>query len=340
MAFSNSKSGRIYLATQSSLTAAATLSGSNCCRHTKVSLTPSNPRSPRNDKTGTLSRTPGVGGYRKCDVSVSMDLAANGTTGAAPPDCDPLLQSLFGQASTVNTGVSVVYNLADISQGGLAYVPITIGHYREPSTVQQQIAWGVIITSCEWGFNDGVIATMKYAGSGVWVPDSKTFSTLDTGGKGGLSSIPAEPSSPVTNGNPAVSFQGSLTCDSNAVATVKKGTLAFSRPASPQYVFGSEYVSGWGLGLRDVNLKFDLYDDDSSMMQDLLQHGVEDTVFGASLTIGNVPGNIWTFALTGLQLTPPGLDDSSSDRWVATFGNMMATVPAIADYNELTLTIT
>lgn len=336
--FSNAKSGRIYVKTQSSLTAAATLAGANCCRHTKVKLMATVPRSPRNDKTGTLSRTPGVGGLRKCDVSVEMDLAANGAVGVIP-DCDPFLQSLFGQAPTVNTGVSVVYTLGDISTG-LAYVPITIAHYRQPSTVQQQIAWGVVMSDCEWGFNDGVIAKMKMSGSGVYAPDSLTFSGLDTGGKGGLGSIPAEPGSPVTNGNPAVAFQGSLTADGNSVLTVKSGTFSFRRTATPQYSFGSEYVTGWGLGMRDVSLKFDLWDDDSTTMSDLLAHGIEDTVFSATLVIGNVAGNIWTFVLTGLQLTPPGLDDGQSDRWVASFSNMAASVASIALTNELTLTIT
>jgi len=340
--FSNSKSGRIYCAVQSSLNTAATLAGSNCCRHTRAKLTPSVPRTPRRDKTGTLSHTPGIGGFRGAQVSVEMDLAANGTLGVKP-DCDPFLQSIFGQAPTVNTGTSVVYNLADISQGTLAYVPITVAHYREPTTVQQQIAWGTIITDAEWNFNgDGseVIAGVKFGGSAVYVPDSLSFSGLDAGGQGGLGSFPAEPTTPVTNGTVAAAFRGSLIADSNSVATIKRGTLSFRRPAGPQYAFGTEYIVGWGLGLRDITLRFDLYDDDSSMMTDLLAHGIEDTVFSATLAIGNVSGNIWTFALTGLQLTPPSLDDGSTDRWVASFGNMMATVPAIANYNELTLTIT
>ena len=336
--FSNARTGRIYLGIQSSFgtafgSPAGTFLGSNCCRHTRCRLIPMNPRSMRNDKTGTLSRTPGVGGLRKASVAIDMDLAANGAPGVKP-DCDPLLQSIFGQAPTIVASTSVTYNLLD------AFVPISIGHYRLPSTVQQQVAWGTCIDSVEWGFNDGVIARTKYTGTAAYVPDTLSFSTLDTGGKGGITSIGAEPGSPVTNGGVAVAFQGSLTTNSNAVATVKSGTLSFKRPASPQYAYGTEYMQGFGLGVRDVSLKFDLWDDDSTMMTDLLAHGVEDVVFGATLVIGNVAGNIWTFTLSGFQIEPPSLDDSSNDRWVASFNPMNATVATLGLTNELVLAIT
>lgn len=331
--YSNARSGRLYVATQGSIGAAATLTGSNCCRHSKLKLTPSNPRTPRNDKTGTLSKTPGVGSFRGCSVSGEMDLAANGAPGVKP-DCDPFLQSLFGAAPTISAGVSVTYALAD------AFVPLTVAHYRLPSTVQQQLAWGVAIDSAEWGFNDGVVAKWKLSGSGVYCPDSLSFSSLDAGGKGGLVSFPVEPSSPVTNGGVATAFSGSLTVDSQTMASVKSGTLSFRRPVTPQRAFGSSYIQGWGLGQRDVSLKFDLWDDDSAAMTDMLTHGVVDTVFGATLVIGNVAGNTWTFTLSGLQLTPPSLEDGSNDRWVAQFGNMSATVATLGLTNELSLVIT
>ena len=339
--FSNSRSGRLYVATQSSLGAAATLTGSNCCRHTKVKLTPENPRTPRDDKTGTLSRTPGMGGYRGASVSVEMNLAANGAAGTKP-DCDPFLQSLFGAAPTVVAATSVTYALAD------AYIPITIGHFRIPSTVQQQIAWGVAMSSLDLGFNDGVNAKLKMAGSGVYVPDSTSFSTLDAspawpspGGKGGLLIAAfTEPATPVTNGSAACSFAGSLTVNSNAVTTVKSGSLSFKRAVTPQRSFGTPSPTGWGLGVRDVALKFDLFDDDSAYMTDLLQHGVEDNVFGAVFVLGNIAGNIWTFTLSGLQLTPPGLDDGSGDRWVASFSDMAASVATLGLTTELSLVIT
>jgi hypothetical protein len=293
-----------------------------------------NPRAVRNDKTGTLSRVPGITGLRSASVSVEMDLAANGSPGVKP-DCDPFFQSLFGQAPTVVGTTSVTYNLTD------AFIPITIGHFRTPSTVQQQIAWGVAMSEADWGFNDGVVSKLKMSGTGVYVPDSLTFATLDAGAKGSqLIAAFTEPSTPVTNGGVVTSFSGSLTMNSNAVATVKSGTLTFRRPVTPQYSFGSQYVAGYGLGMRDIALKFDLWDDDGAAMTDLLTHGVEDNVFGAVLVLGNVAGNTWTFTLTGLQVTPPSLEDGSGDRWVAQFGNMNATTASLTTTAELILAIT
>lgn len=332
--FSNARTGRIYVGTQSAIGSPATLTGASACRHTKVSLKAMNPRTPRNDKTGTLSKTAGIGGLRMCSVSCDMDLAANGAPGVKP-DCDPFLQSIFGAAPTIVASTSVTYNLAD------AFIPITIGHFRLPSTVQQQIAWGVAISSVDWGFNDGVIAKMKMSGSGVWVPDSFTLSTLDSVGAAGLiSSAFTEPTSPVTNGGVATAFRGSLTVDSTVVATVKSGSLGFKKPISPQYAYGNAYPQGWGMGTRNIGLKFDLWDDDSSMMLDLLQHDIQDTVIGATLVIGNVAGNIWTFTMTGLQLSPPTLDDGSNDRWVAQFPEVAATTASIGATTEVILAIT
>jgi hypothetical protein len=330
--FSFSRSGRLYLATQTSLTAAATLAGSNACRHTKCQIKPMNPRSPRNDKTGTLSRTPGIGGLRKATVSIDLDLAANGTPGTKP-DCDPILQSLFGQAPTVSAGTSVAYALAD------AVVPVTVGHYRLPSTVQQQIAFGTVFESAEWGFMDGVVAKWKASGQAVYSPDSLSFSALDTNGKGGLGAFPVEPTSPVTNGSPAAAFQGSITLDGTAVTTLKSGNLKFSRPVEPEYSFGSEYPTSMSPDVRSIGLTFSLWDDDSTYMSDLLQKGVGDAVIGATLVIGNVAGNIWTFVLKGLQVVPPSLEDGSK-RWSANFDEESASASSITALDEIALTIT
>ena len=332
MAFSYSRSGHLYLKTQSVYGTAATLAGSNACRNTSVKIVPMNPRTKRNDKTGNLSRPVGIGGLRKATVAIGMDLAGNGSAGTAP-DCDPILQSLFGQAGTASGGVSYSYTLAD------ATVPVTVGLFRTPSTVQQQLAFGVNFEEANFSFNDGVVSKWTCTGQGVYAPDSLTFSTLDTGGKGGLGSFPTEPGSPVTNGAPVSAFAGSLTLDSTAVATLKSGTLKFNRPIELEYAYGSAYSVSASPTERNIQLAFQLYDDDSALMIDLLQHGIQDAVIGATLVMGSVAGNIWTWVLKGLQLTPPSLEDGGN-RWVASFDAASASASTPSALDEVALTLT
>jgi Phage tail tube protein len=336
--YSFSRSGRLYMAMQTVYGTAVTLSGSNACRHTKCIIKPANPRSPRNDKTGTLSRTPGIGGLRKATVSITMDQAAHGTPGVLP-DCDPILQSLFGGPATVNAGVSVIYAPTPTTDAN-AVPAVTVGYYRLPSTVKQQIAWGTNFSSAKFGLNDGVIAKWSAEGEAGNAVDSLSFSALDTNGKGGISSFPAEPSSPVTSGAPVAAFQGSITIGGTSVPTLTVGALAFGRPVEQEYSYGNQYPTSVSPDMRSVGFGFTLKDDDSALMTALLADGISDGVVAASLVQGNVAGNIWTWALGGLQLTPPSPDDSSKKLWLAVFEESMASASAIAVTDEISLTIT
>ena len=334
---SASQSGRIYLATQTpaNLLVASTFTGSNCCRHTKINIKTTNPRYPRNDKTGTLSRTPGAGGRRTCNVDITMDVAANGSPGVAP-DCDPILQSLFGGAGTPVASTSYTYNIYDQGQ-----VPVTVGHYRLPSTMRQQIAFGVNFSTMKMSFNEDKVSSVQFTGSGVWAPDSMQFATLDTVGKGGISSFPAEPSSPTTNGPPAAAFLGSLTLDGNSIVRLKSASLTYSRPWQAVFPYGGYYATLFAPGPRRVGLSFEVYDDDSTTMTDLVAHGIEDNVLGAVLVNGNVAGNTWTHTLSGLQLDMPDLDDSSGGNlWTAKWDEAQASVSSISATNEYVLAIT
>lgn len=331
---SYSRSGRLYLATQTlaNFAVATSLTGSNACRNTSCKIKPENPRTKRNDKTGTLSRQPGISGLRKCTVNIGMDLAGNGAAGTKP-DCDPILQSLFGQAPVVVASTSVTYSLAD------ATIPVTVGHYRTPSTVQQQIAFGVNFDTAQWSFNDGVVSKWTASGPGIWSPDSLTFSGLDTGGKGGLGSFPVEPVTPVTNGTPVSAFMGSLTLDGISVATVKSGTVKFSRPIEMEYAYGSEYAASASPTERNIELGLELYDDDSAGMSTLLTSALQDAVVGATLVMGSIAGNIWTWTFKGFQLTPPSLEDGGN-RWVANFGENSASSSAPLNLDEVSLALT
>jgi hypothetical protein len=267
-----------------------------------------------------------------------MDQAAHGTPGVLP-DCDPILQSLFGGPATVNAGTSVVYAPTPTTDANAVPV-VTVGYYRLPSTVKQQIAWGTSFTSAKFGMNDGVIAKWTAQGDAAYAVDSMSFASLDTNGKGGLSSFPAEPTSPVTSGSPVAAFQGSITIGGTSVPTLTTGALSVSRPVEQEYSYGNAYPTSVSPDMRSIGFSFTLKDDDSALMTALLADGISDGVVAATLVQGNVAGNIWTWQLGGLQLTPPSPDDSSKKLWLAVFEESMASASAIANTDEISLTIT
>jgi hypothetical protein len=61
----------------------------------------------RPDKTGTRSQEGMTSGRKVGRWSIEMSLAANGTPGTAP-DCDPILEAMFGQAATVGAGTYAI----------------------------------------------------------------------------------------------------------------------------------------------------------------------------------------------------------------------------------------
>ncbi len=333
---SPSRTGKMYLATQSTFGVAVAVTGSNACRHTKCIITNKNPRERRRDKTGTLSQTAGIGGLRMCDVEIEMDLAGSGTPGT-PPDCNPILASMFGVAPTGSS-----YAMTPTGDG-TAIPGITVAYYRLPSTMPQFIAHSVVFSEMTISFNDGVIAKINFKGQGVWAPSSKTIAQLvtdaDALGTGGLSTVAAEPSTPVTNGHVASAFRGSLTINSIACATLKKGTLTFRRPVTLEQSFGTAYPTSATPGVRNIGVSFSLKDTDDSFMAGLLIASIEDATIPFSITMNTVAGNIWTWGVPQIQISPPAPDDSSS-LWLANFEEAPASASTVAATDELTLVIT
>lgn len=337
MAFALSRNERIYLQKETAFGVipntggTASLTGANCCRHIKASLTPDVALLVRQDKTGSRTPTAGVAGRKSGRWSVEMSLAANGAAGVVP-DCDPILEALFGQAATISAGVSVTYNLAD------AIKSFTLWRFRTPAAVMQQAAFGCVVNEAVFNLGQD-IATCQFSGESVWVPDSVNFATTDTAGKGGLTAFPAEPGSPVTNGGIIAGFTGQATFDGNVLANIRSSTLRIvTGNAIVRDTFGKYYGDSAEGDLRNVALSFSLYDDDQSGTTNLYQKAVSKTPIDVTIQIGTVAANKWTFSLKGIQLAVPNLDDGQR-RWSATFGDSQASGSSITALDEVSLVI-
>jgi hypothetical protein len=331
MAFSLSRNERLYLNPEATFGTIPAFTGSDACRIIKATLVPDVALLTRQDKTGSRSRTAGVAGRKSGKWSVEMSLAANGAAGVVP-DCDPILQAIFGQAATVSSGVSVSYALNDAIQS------FAMASYRTPASVMQRIAFGCVVQEATFNLGQD-IATVSASGECLWVVDSVNFSATDATGKGGLSSFPAEPASPVTNGGIIAGFTGSATFDSNVLANIRTATLKIGTGNSiVKDTFGKYYGDSAEGDLRNVTLSFSLYDQDDAGTTNLYQKAISKTPINVTLQIGTVTGNKWTFTIKGLQLAVPNLDDSQR-RWSASFGDSAASGSSLTALDEVALTI-
>ena len=338
MAYAFSRNERVYLQKETAFGTipntggTASVSGSNACRHVKTSLVPDVALLVRPDKTGSRTQTVGVAGRKLGKWSLDMSLAANGAAGVVP-DCDPLLVALFGADATISTGVSVSYALADVVKS------LCLWRFRTPAAVMQQMALGAVVSDATFNLGQD-IASWTMNGEALWVLDSVNFATTDATGKGGLTSFPTEPSSPVTNGGIIAGFTGVATFDSNVLANIRSATLKISTGnAIVKDTFGSYYGTTPEGDMRKVTLAFDIYDDSGTGTSNLYQKAITKSAINITLQIGTVAGSIWTWTIKGVQLDVPNLSDGQR-RWSASFAESQASGSSLTAMDEVALVIT
>jgi hypothetical protein len=317
---------------ESTFGTAVAVTGSNCCLIKKAVFKPMVDTLVSESKTGTRTIFSGVPGRHHATFSIELELRSNGAAGVKP-DCDPLLQAIFGQAGTVSSGVSVAYALSD-------NIPsFTVYNYRTPSTVAQQVAIGCIMQKATFSLGAN-IASMTVSGVCLYVPDTFTFSTLDAGGKGGLSSIAAEPASPVVNGPIIAGFTGSAVIDSNTFLNIRTADIDINLNNDiPLDVFGSYYGGTPEGDARDVGLTFSLYDDDSTGTQDVYTKSLTKAPITSVMTIGTVAGSIWAFTIKGIQLETPDITEGQR-KWQANVARSRATGSTLTAKDEIALLLT
>lgn len=334
---------RVYLKTESSwgvipnTTGTATLSGSNYCRAISCDLNPTLDIYTRQDKTGNLSYPTGTPGRERGDWKLKMSLAGNGSAGVVP-DMDPILSCLMGQAATVVASTSCTYSLSDNVNS------LDIWSFRTDTAgtgnPNQRVAVGSVVNSATFHLNEN-IATVDFDGIAKLILGSFDFATRgsdgDTAGQSSLTSFPSEPSSPVANGNAAPGYYGSLTMDSQTIATIRSADIKFDMNRKFSQVFGSRYPGCAIAGKRKITFSCELYDGSDTATKDIYTRSYDKATFGATMVIGNVAGNTWTITLSGLQLAPYTYQETDGV-YALRFGDSMAT--SNAGLTEATIAIT
>lgn len=299
-------------------TGTATVAGSNYVRHTKSTLDPTQALIETKDKTGSISATRGALGARGGDWSLELEARPNGAAGVVP-DCDPLLVAAFGQGATIVPATSATYNLAN------AIKSFTIYRFRQPSTIMQRAGIGCVVK--EMGFDFALNANCKITlnGSALWVPDSYALSSLDTIGKGGLTTFPAEPGSPVFNGTPVNGLAGSATIDGDTTQQVTKASIKFATGSviPMDRLFNGQYGSSPERDMLKVTLDLTLYDLDSAAITTLYNKALAGTQVNIVLVSGSVAGSIIEFGLNNCLLPMPKMEDSAR-KWASNLTGIQA----------------
>lgn len=336
MAFSNSRAGRLYLEVPATFGAfnntsgASSIAGSNCAKHVKCVLTPATGLIRPQSKTGTRTMPAGVAGKRGGAFSLTFEFIPNGSGGVVP-DIDPVLQAIFGQASTIVASTSVTYALSDNVQSFNLY------YFRTPSTVKQMAALGCVVEKFEMNLGQDV-ADLTVSGSCISIIDSVTFSSQDSVAKGSLTAFPVEPSSPTTNGAIVPGFIGSATYASNVMTNISTAKISGTIGNKLEYAFGTYEPNIPGGAVRNIAISTDLFDDDTTNSSTLYTDAFTKSAVTIALVLGSVAGARIAPTLIGTQFVSPVMEEGEL-RWMAKYGDSPASGTSVTALNEFGLVI-
>lgn len=304
MASVNSQAQIGHVAIESAFGTAVAPTNTNAFRVIQLVTNPEQAIRRRSDKNIALGQTIGIGGKRSGSGSVRMLLVGSSAAGTAP-DHGPLLQMAMGAAPVVTASTSVKYGLGSNIYTG------SIWNFWNPSDASQYVSLGSAITSLSVDAT-GDDPIIELAFSSLWVLDTDQFATADTIARGGLSSFPAAPSAPVTNGNQISLDAGSATLDGNSLAGIRSFRLNgnFGRDIPQDVKFSGLYGVEPGQDKRDITFDLNIYDKSGDAnMSSLKNKAINKTPIDVTIVMGSVAGHIVEIPLKNVQLGTPQSDD-------------------------------
>lgn len=330
----SSRKRRFFVTAEATFATAVAPTNTSCVLMEDLKIMPVQGEILRPDLTGDDGELVGTPGRRSCTWESSLSIAGSGVAGT-PPDCDKMLVAALGAAHVIVASTSVTYPLGSTISSINPWSYVT-----NPTDATNQVALGAIIDQTEIVL--GADAPMfKFKGEAFWGPDTDEFtdSGMDMVAKGGLSSFPAIPSSPTTNGTPCPGYKLTVTLDSNGFTSAKSTTITLKHNRElPKDAVGG-YPAGPADGLRAVTFDISIYDDDSPAIQDLKVKGKNKTTIACTFVQGTVAGNILTVPLRNVMLGIPEYDTSAKRR-VVTFKSCRAHDTSIGSGDSVSLAFT
>lgn len=239
--------------------------------------------------------------------------------------------SLGTSAGTI-VNQRVIYSLSDDI---LTFVDWS---FRTPASLEQRVSFGNTVETTQFNLGDNAPAEWEASGASIFVLDSKHFATATVEEKGGLTSFPSEPASPVSNGDAAEAFTGRVVIDGNTIVGIRRAQLTVG-PANEIITdtFGSRYGDGVQGDVRNIAITFSLYDDDTAAVDAMKEASLTKAPLRWVMQVGTQPGNTWVFDMQGVQLGRRALTDDDL-RYSIDFDESRAH-GTVSGLNELKLTI-
>ncbi len=228
----------------------------------------------------------------------------------------------------------------------------TLWSFRTPSSLDQRAAHTCVVQEATFNLNQDV-ASWQAQGECMWVLRSSDFANDDLYQQAGLTSFPSEPSTPVTSGSIVPGFTGRFVAAKAVSAssgtafvaaaytftTIRNGTFRLqTQNLLVKDTFGSYYATITEGDVRNIELSFNIYDDDSTQVQLLKQYGDVKTPVDFFISVGTVVGNIWSHYFKNVYLASHVLGDGQL-RFDARYDNSRATTTTLAVRDEYSLTI-
>lgn len=315
MANGFSRIQEVYLAPEVTLGTIPTFAGTDACQFERFILNYTEAEVPSPNKSGSLGEPAVEPGRKAASWSASLAVQPTGAAGVAP-DAKRLFESAFNSAGVVVAGTSVKYNLAETGDAK----SFSAFNVRRPTTLMQQIGLGCIVSTMGWELGQAQ-AKISCSGSGKWVLDSKTFSLIDATGRGGLSSFPTPPATPVYAGRHSVGFIGSFQIGGVSYDNIVSANVTLNTGYSiDQNEFNSYYGKSVEASLRTIRASFTINDSDDASTSALYEAAITKTPFTMLLQIGNVAGRRMKLNLKGVQIAAPALDDGAAN-WRTSFSD-------------------
>jgi hypothetical protein len=188
---------------------------------------------------------------------------------------------------------------------------LTIWDYWTPTNATQKVSIGSVVNqlSIDATGQDPII---ELSGPSLWVLTTDEFPDADAIALGGLSSFPANPSAPVTNGNMVSLQDGSATLDGDVLTEIRSFRLnaAFNREIPQDTKFSGKYGGAPAQDRRDVTFDLNVYDkagdaDFTSLKNKAIRKIAVDVV----LVMGIAASHTVTITLKNVLLGTPTTDD-------------------------------
>ena len=304
MATATSKSEIVFVTRESTYATAVAPANGDYLLTKSLSMVNTSPLLNPPEKVISSGQTIGVSGRKSATWDLSCLIRPSGTAGT-PPDLQYLIESVLGAAATVSAGVSVTFPT------GPSNLSMNLFRYRDPSGMTQQVAIGAIANTMALNCQDGFIET-SFGGMARWILDTDNLASTATAGKGGLSSIAARPSAPVSSGEPLTSFVGSLTMDG---VTYDVRNLRFNvdakRSIDNSVLFKGAFGGDPAADLKQVTFECVIPDDDTSALKALKAKCAAGTTWALALVCGGTAGSIMTINLAHIRTDAINFDDSA-----------------------------